>query len=985
MAWFDFLKEQGYFNPENNPSPVPVEKGHFVSYWESLDYLEKLSEQIKDGKEVELIGELLSIIKDVSTHPKDNYKTWFRFIRILVNLPNESIDSELLDFIPTWLSGKFDTNLQSSELCDRLLPKFLNESSTELDIEKAELIIRHLFHVKFDTKGHNDVWDKKVEIQTSRVYLYCLTRAFENKELLTNVVKYCSEDIVLYIGNCIAKLFLDYPSGATCEIESNGKKYTTKVFFEENGISLIWKDSDDNSGELSIPLDAKNEEILEKTISTLEQQGIESIIINESFGFANSLETVLNHDPYSSIKDLSDSYHSDDEAKNTFSLIFRDLVNETVKVRPERGIRLLKSICNGENYHRPFFKRIALYVISENWDVAKEVFWSLIRKDGANLFSHYKFREDLYELLSKNQVQLTDDEKGILLDIFETKLTSEDDEDLKYEQLRWYTSLREVQPFDQKHNELSSILNIPTDHYENQGKVRLRSGSISPISVDDLIEKSNEEIVDILRSFKPTDSWDGPNVEGLAKVLEQAVENEPDRFADRIDIYVNLPYTYLFSIFHGFIQAHEKNKDFHWESVLDFCLLNLNNPDFKSGNLIFPEDRRRVSEVSVVQAIADLISTGTKNDKNSFDLALLPKAKEIIQSLADYLEPTVDFKEPQINYPTYTLNSTSGKILTALLYYSLRRARNFFQFEDNGKWEPELKSIFEKALLDKVIDAYIIEGLYFEQFCYLDKDWITVQVNNNKNIAERDWFAFMNGLIFGQPPFNQSIYELCYFHYEKIIQSDLAIKSIYNNGLVRHFVAFYFWKYEDLSSKKLVYTLLKTGKPDLINEFIRFVAQQPDYPKGLSHDERSKFEKLIFELWDFIIKEYQNPKNDDERKLLALMLRMIEFFEKIDEAIISLVITSLPYIDSTFEVHDLLENLDSLKDNGPANEVAKLIGEVLIKLELKDVIHRGQQLIIIDLVSFLFENGQNDIAKQFCNKMAIDQQFFLNETYLKYT
>lgn len=985
MVWFNFLKEQGYFDPVNNPAPVPAEKGYYVSYWESLDYLEKLSEQIKDGKEIELIGELISIIKDVSANPKDNYKTWFRFIRILVNLPNESIDFELLDFIPTWLSGKFDTNLQSSELCDRLLPKFLNETPSKIDIEKAELIIRHLFDVKLVSKEGNDTWDKKVEIQTSRVYLYCLTRAFENKNLLTNVVKYCSENTILNIGNNIAKLFLDFPNGVACEIESNGKKYTTKVFFEENGICLIWKDSYDISGELSIPLDATNEEILKKTISELEQQGIEPSIINESFGFANSLETVLNHDPYSSIKDLSDSYHSDDEAKNTFSLIFRDLVNETVKVRPERGIRLLKSICNGENYHRPFFKRIVLYVISENWDVAKEVFWSLIRKDGANLFSHYKFREDLYELLSKNQLELTDDEKEILLDIIETKLTSEDDEDLKYEQLRWYTSLREVQPFDQKHNELSSILNIPTDHYENQGKVRLRSGSISPISVDDLIEKSNEEIVDILRSFKPTDSWDGPSVEGLARVLEKAVEKEPERFADQISLYTNLPYAYLFSIFHGFIQAHEKKEDFNWENILDFCLLNLNDPEFISGNLVLQEDRRKSSVANAVEAIADLMSAGTKSDKNSFDLTLLPKAKEIIQLLANNIEPTVDFKEPQINYPTYALNSTSGKILTALLYYSLRRARNFFQFEDDGKWEPELKLIFEKALLDKVIDAYIIEGLYFEQFYFLDKDWISGQVKRNESVAERDWFAFINGLVFGQPPFNKSIYELLYFHYEKIIQSELAIKSIYNNGLVKDFAAFYFWGYEDLSSKKLVYALLKSGKPDLIDEFIRFVTQQHDYPKGLSQDERSKFEKLIFELWDFVVKEYQNPKNDGERKLLALMPRMIEFFEEINEAIMSLVIISLPYIDSTFEVHDLLENLNLLKGNGPANEVAKLIGEVLIKLELTDVIHGGQQLVIIDLVSFLFENGQNDIAKQFCNKVAINQQVFLNETYLKYT
>ena len=102
-----------------------------IPYWEVLEYLEKLSIQISQGKETELIDELLTVIENVSKHPKDNYRTWYTFIKILSSIPNEKIPVKILHFIPVWLSGKFDTMIQTSELCDKLLPKFLNDESND--------------------------------------------------------------------------------------------------------------------------------------------------------------------------------------------------------------------------------------------------------------------------------------------------------------------------------------------------------------------------------------------------------------------------------------------------------------------------------------------------------------------------------------------------------------------------------------------------------------------------------------------------------------------------------------------------------------------------------------------------------------------------------------------------------------------------------------------------------------------------------------
>ena len=107
-AWYKILKEQGVFNPENNPSPIQVKEGFQIPFWEPLIYLEKISNQIKAGNEIEFADEIISVIKNVSEKPKDNYRTWYLLTKILSNLPNEKISKEILGFIPVWLKGSFD-------------------------------------------------------------------------------------------------------------------------------------------------------------------------------------------------------------------------------------------------------------------------------------------------------------------------------------------------------------------------------------------------------------------------------------------------------------------------------------------------------------------------------------------------------------------------------------------------------------------------------------------------------------------------------------------------------------------------------------------------------------------------------------------------------------------------------------------------------------------------------------------------------------
>ncbi|QGW28415.1 hypothetical protein [Phnomibacter ginsenosidimutans] len=995
MAWFNFLKSEGYFDPHKNPEPIQVTEGFQVPYWESLTYLEKLSFQISEGKETELIDELLAVIKNVSEHPKDNYRTWYVFIKILSNIPNDRIPKEIFHFIPIWTSGKFDTMIQTSELCDKLLPKFLNDEPTEADIEKAEIILHYLFQVE-KTVVQDDVWDGEGNSYRSRLYLHFLADKFEKRNITPKVIKYCSSDFILNLGRTLKFLLLDYPKGINSLLKDGENEYEIKIQIEKENLSISSKLKDSEVANATSPLsnwEDKNEDELKKElVSILKQQNIHYTPTDENNDTFLRLFFALNTDltssfGFNSIRKLDDRYSTSEKVLNVFSLIFRDLLDEQAKQNPEKALELLKTICFDSKYRIPFYKRISLYVICENWNTTKSLFWELLKdNDKLHIFSYYKYQKEVFDLLSRNQNALSADEIKIIEKIIEqgkqVEVEEEREKENEYWKLGWYSALKDIEPFKDKYLSLSKELNITSDHYESLGEIRVRSGSVSPFTIDNLLGKSNQEIVEYIKTFNPQRSFDEPSISGLSETFGGAVEAEPEKFATEIELYQDIPYIYSYRMLNAFGEAWKQQKTFDWEKVLQYCLTTLKSPKFYSEELKIENDDWHAKSDWVVGSIAHLLTDGLQNDKHAFDIKLLPLAKEIVQIIVSNLKPVDDLKERNMDYPTYSLNSTAGKSLRALFDYSLHRARNLFKREDKEKWETDVKSLFEQTLQKGIIDGFILEGMYFEQFCFLDYDWITEQVKKHYESEDREWLAFMGGFAFGRPPYNKELYTIFYPHYERAIDNDVRLKTNSNNGLVNHLTAFYFWKYETLASEKLLFKFVNNASPNQVGKLINFIWRQENYPKSLSELGQQEFQQIIIDLWKFLTDKYENSNVEEEQKNLATLSNWIVFVPELNEVYTPLVLKSCKHIDKTYSTHELLENLVSLKTKGNPNTTAKAIGEILSSLNFRDYMAGYDQDFIKDLVSFLFANGQKQVAAEFCNTMAaVHQQFYLREIY----
>ncbi|KAB2859044.1 MAG: hypothetical protein F9K09_03825 [Flavobacteriales bacterium] len=991
--WFHILKNKEEFNHSNNPLPIQVNDGFQIPYWEPLTYLEKLSIHIKNGKATELIDEIINIIKVVSENPIDNYRTWYLFIRILSNFPNQNITVDILNYIPVWLGGKFDTMIQSSEVCQNLLPKFLNENPTTDDIIKAELIIKHLLTLEkgeFLKKGFTD----RHESYRSRVYMHYLKDAFTEKSNLERITKYCSSDIVFQLIESIKKLRFDFPDGINIKIKTEVTEYDikTEIVNSDLLVNLI------NDNQIISTTTISDFEKLDKN-SIREKYGQillgNNITFTENddnnFNFEILINALLNGSYYtfsdSSISKLDDRYHHGESPNEVFSLILRDILNQFAKEKTDIAIAILKDISSNPKYRLPFFQRIVLYVIGENWNSLRNLFMELISEsDPKKLFSDYHYQNDLYELLNKNQEHLNEEELAAIQHILEIGPQEEKEKADSYPdywRLRWYSALRKLPQYSELYTSFSKQFGRTHDDFDHENEVRITAGDRSPMTTEEILEMSNDNIVEYIHSFKPKDRWEEPTISGFSGMLGKAIETEPLKFSEEIDVYKDVYYIYAYHIANGFRDAWKNKRSFNWDKVLHYFLKYLKDERFRNGQFSIENDGWRATSDWVIGSVANLLTEGMQSDNNAFDKELLPIAKKILQLLVEDLELKDDVKETNMDYPTYSLNSTAGKVLRACIDYALRVGRNSYPKDSSVKWDNETKEFFESAAKKNIIDSYILTGWYYQQFYFLDSDWISNKIQSYYEVEEKYWLAFIGGFTFSNPPFNNTVYKLFYPHYERAIKNNISFKSHYDHGIIRHIAAFYFWGYEDLQSKGLLSLIIDENNPNTILELVNFIWRQEKYINGLKEDEVKRFEKIIFELWTLLAIKYENTTTEEEQKVLIALSNLLELAPEINDEYTNLVLKSTKIPEKDFHTHYLIENLNKKKDKGDRNVTAKNIGIILNSIQFTPYFSSTDNKLIVDLVTFLYQNGQKPAANEFCNKMAKQGHEFLKDIYNK--
>ena len=495
-------------------------------------------------------------------------------------------------------------------------------------------------------------------------------------------------------------------------------------------------------------------------------------------------------------------------------------------------------------------------------------------------------------------------------------------------------------------------------------------GDVSPITVNELSEKSNTEIASYLNGFEEK-SVLGPTVptaEGLRKTFEECVATQPKKFTNDLQPFYNLQHQYQCSLFHGFQKAWNEKLEFNWAHLLEFTYNVLSSEQFWSE----PNEGRFNYNDWPLAAIAELLLVGVQNDENAFNPKLLPIAESILLILSEKVKSDRSVID---NSPITLLNSTPAKVYSALINYALRFDRVNNAKQGSVRWPVSIKSDFTNRLDPSVESSYEFSfslGKYLPNILYLDDVW--VYDNINLIFPQHDeylWQAAFSGYMF-----KSNIYEDLYLlvkehgNYSKALVADFNDTNV-TDRLITHICTGWIEDSETLDDKSsIIFQLINSDKPNLLSTLIHFFWRQRDnLPEKMKVKVRPTWRALYESLTQKTnVAEYQD--------VLSRLSGWVALVDKIDAEVIKWLKFSVKHIkefsDSAFFVEDLLPHVTKT----PAE-----VGLIYLDMLSHNVYPIYNQEHIQEIVRILYNTGHQDVADRICNLYGEAGFDFLRSLY----
>jgi hypothetical protein len=452
-------------------------------------------------------------------------------------------------------------------------------------------------------------------------------------------------------------------------------------------------------------------------------------------------------------------------------------------------------------------------------------------------------------------------------------------------------------------------------------------------------------------------------------MFRESVFEQPERFAGDLNPFLEIPQIYQSDILSGINKGCRENKIFDWEKVFVFIEQIITVDYFWKVQY---QKRKHNYREWVISEILELIKEGTKDDKNVNNLEFLPKIEKILLKLASKIEPKKYSAENIVNK---AINSTLGKLLSAMVFYSFRYAKKN-KSENTERWPKKIKIYFNKILNRKdnpPIELGAVVGKYLPSIYYLDKEWITINFNNifNKEIQQLWEVAFSSYLFY-----SATIYKEFYILFK---QDNHLLKGIVTNfeeefsekHFVQHICLAYLEGWEKLEdSNSAICKLIENKKIAHLEEIISFIGSKKN---NLSIEK-------IKPLWRKMISILENEINDPKyQKVIAKLINWLDLVDEMDNDIFNWITLSVKYIYLKSNIYSFLESLLVHSEKTPQK-----IGMILIEMADKVVLYPRDEEDIKKIVQKIYEKDQKDSANKVAYTYGENRYYFLQDLHNKY-
>jgi len=263
-------------------------------------------------------------------------------------------------------------------------------------------------------------------------------------------------------------------------------------------------------------------------------------------------------------------------------------------------------------------------------------------------------------------------------------------------------------------------------------------GPTSPIQLDSIRKMSVRELVDYLKSWKPTRGWRNPTPEGLGRKIEQIVSDQPQRFAEEAKAFIGVKPLYIGYFFEGLSTALRSNHEFDWDKVLDLM------------DWVISESQALLDASEVAndcswgwprKAIARLLSVSLDPEKPAIDLQYRSAVWSVLEPLTHDPDPEPEescAKEGRPDPFTASIQTIRGNALHAVVRYAYWAAKGRPGTQGTNDVDgvvglaavPEAQSVLERHLdpdYEQSAAIWAVYGSYVNLLVHLDRDWLICQ------------------------------------------------------------------------------------------------------------------------------------------------------------------------------------------------------------------------------------------------------------------
>ena len=1026
VSWFGPLKMMGYFKPDKVLEPIIISDYDTTVYlpdWNVLEYLKKVvsKKDLKEDKNV--INEILDILRRVTQSQinkdlKLNSRIWWHFVNILIAIPKEYIKKDILELVRHWITSENRYDLASVDIVKKLLPRFVQEDSSHEDIKKAELVFNIITELMID-EGKSDTSLNPKGVYKTKIDSYWLvnilvgdnlieklaprisaTSIFELSNKLINVINYYKDKILIEHTaneNTNDRIYVDYTeSGFQLTIE-RPKKGKAKNRIEESSMHDILYGRFEIIKTYLGPKQ-NNRNVFIKWIGNIIRQ------INNKYNIQiKTNDRMLTKIYYNIFSDNSyiwmetflieeiDSYKN---AREALTILLAKLTISMSKYQPQKVKTIVSNFLKSK-YSFPIFRRIALLCINRNWPEYKNIFFRELKTINGNIFfgdPHYK--AEISNIL-KNHVKGFDSaESEIINKIIKTgPIYSNIIGNQKYEDKwrdRWLILLKE-NPHFRRYKIKSKISTLHEDEYFSQRPIARLIPKVSPISENKIAEIPIEDLVQEIEKFVTTEHLDfkGPSVSGFANALKNAVRNQPAKYVDGFDSFINVGYHYISGILDGLKESLNENHSTSWNKIFEFAETYIENKRFWDNSLFVVNDDYKATNRWVIRSLGDLILAGIRKDDQTFNKKQIIKIENIISIIIDKLDSDSDaYKQygnnsrTKIDPITESLNSSAGSIIKVLIEIALLNARLSKDDSTNNKpkWSQGLKDLYEKTIDKNILDSYTLFGQYLPNFYYLDKTWAKSMASKiyRSKISMR-WDAFMYGYLSTRKVYHD-IYKDMEKHYARAINKSIPFEHA-DELLMGHIAIGYLFGLEKTIRLSLYGRVIKKWKRNHIIKLTEIFWQQRDKIKD------SELSASILNFWKTIYSKYNKKDtrkfDDTDKQLLGQAAKLLIYLTEIRGESFNWIKLSLPLIQRYYGTDLFVKDLLKLKDKGKS---VIYIGKIFIEL------HRCYALdfdhkILEEFIRFLYKYGDTnfaEIANEVCNSYGRMGSYFLKDIYWEF-